>query len=287
VPEDVENGVCVDLEISFDINCNAACLSCSGGFSTTWQKYDHKHQLFDYGPIEDHAPRLLDQLISTVPMHHLRQLFILGGEPFYSNTHFKLLKHVEQVHPDLKKIDLWYQTNGSLFPNEEVRKLWTKFKRVVVGFSLDGIGNQFEYLRYPLTWDRLTNTVSRLLEETDVVFNFNSTISPLNVLYFQDIVEWVYDTIPLSRLTWPDAPVRLNQCWYPMNLSLSTTELREACLKKYGENHPVTILFKKMPVGEQQEIFKMFNYIQKHDAIRQLDWRKTFPEVVPFYKNIT
>ena len=288
IPEEVETGACVDLEISFDINCNAACLSCSGGFSTAWQKYEHKHQLFDYGPITDHAPRLLQELIDNVPLDQLRNLFILGGEPFYSNTHTTLLKHILQVHPEPEKIEVWYQSNGSLFPDEEVRALWTKFKKVVVSLSLDGVNNQFEYLRYPLTWNRVENTVSNLLEKTNAFITINSTINPLNILYFDELENWVTSAIPESRLGWrvKGDVIRLNQCWAPMNLNLSTPELKQACLEKYGENHGINQIFKTMHFGGKLEVLKMFAYIEKHDALRKLDWRTTFPKVVTFYKNI-
>jgi hypothetical protein len=36
-------GDCVNLEISFDTKCNAACLSCGSYCSTTWAKFEKKH----------------------------------------------------------------------------------------------------------------------------------------------------------------------------------------------------------------------------------------------------
>jgi hypothetical protein len=283
IPEDVENGVCVDLEVHCDINCNAACLSCNGGSSTAWRKYDHKHSLFDYGP-EDRTERLVRQLIDTVPMDQLRNLYILGGEPFYSNTHLQIIEHVLKVHPAPSKIVLSYQTNGSLFPGEEIQVLWSKFKKVLINVSIDGTYNQFEYLRWPLRWSRLENAVSQFLTKTNVFFNFNCTVSPLNVLYFQDTVNWVESTIPKSRLIFPDHPVRASRCMEPLDLSLSTQELRNTCLEKYGDNHAISKLFTNLPTGNNEEIVNMLSYIQKHDTLRRTDWRKTFPDAVVFYE---
>ena len=285
IPEDVENGACVDLEVHCDINCNAACLSCSGGNSTTWRKYDHKHGLFDYGP-EDRSAKLVQQLIDTVPMDQLRTLYIFGGEPFYSNTHLRIIEQVLKVHPDPSKIVLTYQTNGSLFPGEEIQALWNRFKKVLINVSIDGTHDQFEYLRWPLKWSRLENTVSQFLTKTNVFFNFNCTVSPLNVLYFQNTVNWVESNIPKSRLISPDHPVRAGYCYDPMDLSLSTQELRNACLEKYGDDHVISKMLKNLSVGNNQEIINMLSYIQKHDVLRQTDWRKTFPDVVAFYKKI-
>jgi hypothetical protein len=45
ITEDSVDGDCVNLEISFDTKCNAACLSCGSYCSTTWAKFDKKHGL--------------------------------------------------------------------------------------------------------------------------------------------------------------------------------------------------------------------------------------------------
>ena len=290
IPEDVENGACVDLEISFDINCNAACLSCSGGCSTAWQKYNTKHNLFDYGlKFDDPAERFLKELIDTVPLDRLRHLFILGGEPFYSDTQLKFIKHVIQVHPAVNELTLQYSTNGSLFPNEETISLWSKFKTVQISMSLDGIHDKFNYLRWPLTWDRVEQTVSRFLNETSAILNINATVSPLNILYFQEIEDWVYQTIPKERLRWPDFPVRVNSCYDPLPLDVVNEELRQACIEKYGLNHDISQILKKSfcnvrpnPIKEK----KMFDYIKQHDGLRHLNWRETFPDLVEYYPNV-
>ena len=92
VPEDAEIGDCVSLEISFDTKCNAACLSCGPYCSTTWEKYNIKHKIHNPFTKIDSAEYFLNELITHIDLSKVRDIFILGGEPFYTDTHIKLLK---------------------------------------------------------------------------------------------------------------------------------------------------------------------------------------------------
>lgn len=283
IPSDSPNGTCVELELNIDVNCNAACLSCNTESSTTWKKYEYKHRIHDHGIIKDYAPDLLQQLIDTVPMDHVERVVIAGGEPFYSETHIRLIEHLQKIHPDLGKISLTYYTNGSLFPTDYVIEKWKKFKRVTIGVSIDGIKDRFEYLRWPLKWHRVMRTMEQFIDRTNVWFTFNVTTSPLNVFDFQDITNWAYETFPKNRLLHPEFPARFNPAAHPLNLSLAPLELREECKKIFGPEYPANKFFKIAPLPKKDDIVRMIEYIQKHDRLRRLNWRTTFPEVTKYF----
>ena len=281
VVEDSPNGVCIVLEISFDTKCNAACLSCGSYCSSTWQKYNNKHNHTN-DQENTEADRLLEQLITTVDLSQVRDITIMGGEPFYGSTGLKFLEHIQKIHPNLNQVTLRYQTNGSIFPSEEIRNLWGEFKQVTISLSIDGVGERFNYLRWPLKWFRVERTVQQFLDLTNVNFAINATISPLNALYFWEIEDWWATKIPLERRKTDIA--RSNRCFAPLDLNLSTPSLRRAILEKYGPTHQLTQIFSNLEFNwDYREYIKMFDYIEKHDKLRRLDWRKTFPDVVQHY----
>jgi sulfatase maturation enzyme AslB (radical SAM superfamily) len=284
IARDLAVGECGSIELSFDTKCNAACLSCGAWASSTWRKYDYKHQLNDHGPEIDRSDELLQQIINNINLDNVQHIYILGGEPFFSSSNLKFLQHLHKNHTNLNEIVLKYQTNGSVTPEPEVIELWGAFKQVEVSFSIDGVGERFDYLRWPLKWDRVEKNIKYLLEATNVKFEFNATISPLSILYFNEIEKWVSGIVPKSRILNQNMIVRPNRCFNPLNLDRVTPELGQAIIKKYGADHLLSGIINNIGIGADYD--SMFEYINTHDQLRRLNWRTTFPDILPYYKDM-
>lgn len=280
VPGDYPDGVCVDLEVSFDTQCNAACLSCNGASSSTWRKFERKHKLFPYTPeFTDRSDEFFRKLIEHVDLTQVQFVTIQGGEPFFSDSHYKLLTHLSEVHKNLDQVTLTYSTNGSIFPPEEVREIWKKFKRVIISFSIDGIGHRFDYLRWPLNWDEVVRVIHQFIDETDVWFAFNYTMSPLNVLYWDEVSQWISDTIPSTRIF--GGQVKLpNRAFGVMDLNAITDEYREFARTLYGDAHGITTMLLNTEYADRITALKA--YLDKIDKLRGLDWKQAFPDAVRF-----
>lgn len=281
IDEEFNKGDCVALELSFDTKCNAACLSCGPYASTTWDKYEHKRLNYSFKKIDTNVDSTLQKLIDNVPMDKIRHIFAMGGEPFYSDSNLKLLKHLKNVHPALNMVKISYQTNGSIYPSDEVLEMWKDLKSVTINLSIDGTGNRFDYLRYPLKWHRVTANVQRLLDNTNVKFNFNCTVGPLNILYFNEVEDWALKIIPEQRRVFTTG-IRPNRCCWPMDLSLAHPDLRQHIVNTYGADHKLSKMLSCLEVNTDYE--SMFSYIERHDQHRRLSWRKTFPDIAQFYK---
>ena len=277
IQDEYQDAECAALEISFDTKCNAACLSCGPYCSSTWAKYEFKHGLIGHLYQLPPAEQLFNRLIDTVPMDKLETIFVMGGEPFYGDTNLKFLQHLNDIHPNLKKVVLRYQTNGSITPSKEVMEFWDKFKAVRLNLSIDGIGDRFDYLRWPLKWHRVNRNIKYLLDNTNVIFTVTCTITPLNALYYREVEDWFNSTIPKDRRT----DMNPNRSFPPLDLSLSSLSLRNAVIKEYGSDHTLSKFVESIPVDNNYQT--MFDYINKHDKIRRLNWRETFPDVVKHY----
>ena len=283
IPNELDDGVCGNLELSFDSKCNAACLSCGSYISDTWKKYEYKHNIKDIGPIVNYARRLTEQLIDNVVLDQLTELYVLGAEPFYGDTGNTVLRQLHKVHPDLSKVKLRYQTNCSLIPNAETRELWKGFHSIEMSLSIDGTKDQFNYLRWPLKWHRVEKTVDNLLSTTNATLAVNATISPLNVLYFQELDDWVRSTIPKGRLKRTDTLVRPNRCLGTMDLNKTPQAMRYRVNEIYGSEHRLSKIFSNLEFDSNYK--HMFDYLDQHDKIRKQDWRTTFPMAVEFFKD--
>lgn len=318
IAKDVDNGACADLEISFNTKCNAACITCGSYASSTWAKFNKKHNLrFPQQDLNIHKKlTLLEQeyhnhylkyplnqgdtsmsdvflhrLIEAIPMGNLQHVFMMGGEPLWSNTHVKLMKHILSVHPFPENIQLEYQTNGSVYPTQEVFDLWSKFKKIRIVFSIDGIGERFNYLRWPLNWNRVEQNILKFTnnEYTNISIGITTTVSPLNVWYYNEVVDWAEATIPQNRWKSPGRVRLVNpnrSLGDPLDLNRTPTEIRNKFYNYFGEEHPVSLMLKLLPdLGSPEVIARMVVYLNKMDQLRKTKWTETFPEMVKFFNN--
>lgn len=122
----------------------------------------------------------------------IRYLEFTGGEPFMIREHFQFLQTL--VDKQLaKKIEIHYNTNGTQWPEEYV-ELWKNFKHVEIAFSIDNIGDRFEYERTNAKWDEVNDNIKKFIElragSNNISLQLCSTINIHNVLYLHDIVNW-------------------------------------------------------------------------------------------------
>jgi MoaA/NifB/PqqE/SkfB family radical SAM enzyme len=88
-------------------------------------------------------------------------------------------------------MELHYNTNGTLWPREV--ELWQHFKNVNLSFSIDGIGAQFESMRYLAHWSTVVENMN-LANELRTQRGLRNlgwcvTVSSLNVYYLPEILE--------------------------------------------------------------------------------------------------
>jgi hypothetical protein len=289
VPNDAKNGVCVDLEISFDIKCNAACVSCGSDFSSLWglldsRKHNTDSTAFKYQQLTIHSDLLLQKLIDHVPMDQLRTVFILGGEPFFSDTHLKLLEHINSVHTDLSKLTVIYKTNGSVYPDKDHQKYWHLYKKVIISFSVDSVGEQFEYLRWPLKWNKVEQVIDQFVRLTDsnIKLSFTNTISPLNLLYWADLEEWVKTRVPENKLLDSTVSVYPNRCWGSIDLAYTPAPMRKIIMESPHIEQNFKNFLSAIPIFSN--FSPMLNYLDSIDEDRNLDWKHVFSKATQFFQ---
>lgn len=208
--------------------CNSTCITCSFDLSSAWASLK-KVKTFE----------IIDQtILDSLVYEDFVMLTFVGGEPFYEKRNFEILQKLIDVGNTDCFISL--VTNGSTNISDEQINILKQFKNLDICLSIDGVGPVFEYLRYPLSWDKLLENI-KLYRGLGINLSVSYTISNLNVLYHEETVAW-FDSENLeynhNPINYPDyfAPAVLPQSvkdQYPQLSAFFTGTSSEELLEKF------------------------------------------------------
>lgn len=287
-PQQDSNQV-IQLTVTTDQQCNAACLSCDAGNSSTWASFNSRHGIPNLPAVK--------QILDTVTLSttaagaisdSVRTVAFVGGEPFYSRAHKEWLKLLI-ARADPSKIRVKYITNGSILPDSETEELWQQFEAVNLLFSVDGVGDQFHYLRWPLTWHKFTRTVDHFLDHPRLgTVMFNCTVGVMNLLSVAALADWVEGEF-MPRYRGGEDLNRIlvyNPCRGVIGLDKITPVMRNHYRETQG-NDPrfadLTRMVNSTKLRTPQIPAATVDYVQTMDRLRNLDWQHTFPELKPYF----
>ena len=187
------NPLLAEYYIRMGNDCNLRCVTCNDFLSTGWLSENKKFNL-------PHGVRnvisLEDPIWNHIKQHskHAKLIEFIGGEPFMINVdHQALFLSALVADNSAKNIELRYHTNGTKIP-KELFAVWESFKKVTVWFSIDGIGDSFNYLRYPADWTKVSSNISQFqnLQKTlgNLDLKVTTTLSMLNALEIEHVLDW-------------------------------------------------------------------------------------------------
>lgn len=269
------------IDLLFDRSCNLACLPCGPASSTFWTKHLQDNNL-PVIPLSNNT--MLDKMYDTLKTLDLSNLEIVqfcGGETLLGNTYWKAAEIIADLVPDAKdKITLGFQTNCTQTIAEKNYKTIEKFKLVRFLFSLDSVGEKFEYLRWPANWNQVTENLMEFREKlpVNVMFFVQEVITPLNLLYRNDVPNWIKENFSTNRLGDPveySAQLAIHNLY---DINHITQEYVDA-IKNLDIRHAITANWQENPAA----IKKMIASLDLFDGIRNKNWKTTFPEVAEFY----
>ena len=253
------------LDLKLGNICNLKCRICGTHSSSKWiaeqQHYDkqdnheEKHTRHSWPETNKEFWQQLEELLPT-----LEYIDFTGGEPFMIKEQFELLKFcVEKGYA--KNIGIHYNTNGTQLPNEALESIWPHFKTVDVQFSIDGIGEQFEYQRHPAKWDRALEVLQAFKNKQSKQFTVGicHTINIFNVYYIPEFLKWA-EEFGIS--------VYLNSLHYPNYYNVK-------CLPMYAKRQ----ISKKLSGHSNPNVKTFIDYMNQDDDgywdwMKFVDWTK-------------
>ena len=196
--------------------CNAKCRVCHPGDSSRWvsdarqlfERTGKKH--YDISQQEKNwSDNQVDEILSLAK--NLKRLELFGGEPMYNKKVHRMLERIVELGY-AKNIILYINTNGSVDIVEKLPFI-REFKQIEIGVSIDGVGDQFDYIRHGLLWQDVKSNVvkwRKYFDHHQVHYSIDAicTVEILNVYYLPEIKQAVKEILPLAPfwnlLTYPN-----------------------------------------------------------------------------------
>jgi organic radical activating enzyme len=170
----------ITLEIRPGSVCNFACQTCWPEASTRVAQYYHQAGIVDIKSINSNAIKQFDFLEPIA--HRIRDLIILGGEPFYDKDCLRFLQWA--THNLTARIIMF--TNGSAVDWEWIDSYPGK---IVLVFSIDAVGRAAEYIRFGTDWAVVEQNLQKARTHPNVELRVNITMSAYNFNYVNDVID--------------------------------------------------------------------------------------------------
>lgn len=176
----------ITLEIRPGNTCNFACQTCWPAASSRVSSY-HKQA---FGTTDIVSKRYTDYRFLDPIAHRLRDIVLLGGEPFYDKNCAKFLEWLQD-----KKLDaaLTLFTNGSMIDWDFVNNYKGNLTIVV---SLDAMGEVAEYIRPGAKWETVRSNYKKLLAIQHINTRVNITVSVYSIPFIGQLLQWLAQDWP-------------------------------------------------------------------------------------------
>ena len=333
------------VEVAFSNACNFKCSYCAPAFSTTWMQEIQKHGAYpttdkfnslEHNKAESKMPILQKEHNPYTEAfwkwwpelyRDLHTFRITGGEPLLAKDTWKVLDYIiDEPNPN-KNLNLAINSNLGV-PDELIDKLIEKLKRIededrvkemVIFTSVDTWGEQAEYIRNGLEFNRFWDNMNKVLSALDrSIVTIMSTYNSLSVPNYQKLIHNVYDlkeTYASTDRYWKSATfLDSSYLRFPQHQTVQVLPdvwnseiLRQAQLLDFlavpqFESHFIgysDIEIQKVKriydwktatwEGKEQQVrqqrYNFGKYFQEHDKRRGTDFRKVFPELADFYND--
>ena len=283
------------FELNLGNTCNISCRTCAASISSGWMREDYDLNFSKYLSYKEYAnnmkkyhknydedsafwPDLIDNLET------IKQFDFYGGEPFLSKKMWEVLQIcIDRGYS--KDIELHYNTNGTTWPSEI--EMWKHFKQINLSFSIDGIGDSFEYMRHPAKWKVVQENMQKArqlrLDNNNMSISWCVTLSAINIFNLPEIVE-EYDN------NYQDFGIYLNLVHGPthFNIGILPDEIKKAITNRLEHRLsaresvkyqlPGILGFMNNGSYDEKQFQRFIEYIDKHDEYRSEDFDKTFRE---------
>jgi sulfatase maturation enzyme AslB (radical SAM superfamily) len=222
--------------------CNLACVICGPHNSSSWKQ--------ELKLLTDLKKSSTNTHWQSLDLSQLKFIHFNGGEPLLSKEHVDFLKTI----PNKNLVQINYNTNGTILPSSFLIDLWSQFKLVKLDFSIDDIGQRFEYQRYPARWSAVADNLHWFRENSphNCMIAVNTSVGILNHDNLDNLNSWLITNFSATKYTDP-------------------IERRQ---------QPVAGIFSLIDADKRKD--KIIDFLNKCDQRRGTSWKTTFPNLINY-----
>lgn len=238
-----------ELYVKFSNSCPLACRSCDGRESSTYAKISH--QSVEPQIIQDFTddPETFEMLKSMVRnMHDTYEcpiLHITGGEPLVQQGCKRLMGWMKNNGLS-EKFTLRITTAWSVNMDDEFADLVRSFGQVWFIISLDSVGHNYQYVRWPVQFNKIERNLESLAQfiydrpSSTTHLILTPVISLNNAFYLKDYFDWVAGWLAANAL---QAQISMIHLYQPAYLKIENIPqpYRSQLIKVFQDcvNHPL------------------------------------------------
>jgi MoaA/NifB/PqqE/SkfB family radical SAM enzyme len=190
------------LDLKLGNICNLKCRICGSWSSSTFaveeiefspisqKKTGFHYQMLRQGAWAKDNQAFWEEIKNL--SDQIRYIEFTGGEPFMIREHFRFLERIVDMGI-AGQVEIHYNTNGTQFP-DNAEDIWQHFKTVEIAFSIDDVGDRFEYQRANAVWSEVEHNIARFMAMRDRHANIQLqaciTVNVFNVLYLEAVANW-------------------------------------------------------------------------------------------------
>ena len=281
------------LDLKLGNICNLKCRICGSWSSSQFateeinqlpreqQKSSYAYQMLRAGAWPRENSQFWQQIDSVLT--DIRYIEFTGGEPFMIDEHFDMLQGIVD-RGIAHQVEIHYNTNGTQWP-ERGEAIWRHFKTVEIAFSIDDIGERFEYQRSNANWQQVCANLDRFRDlkecHKNIVLQVCTTVNVFNVRYLDQVAQWIDKNKESFNFVYWNM---MHDAWYFSIATLPdgaksviTEHLRSADVPpQYREEFDRIIDF--MNTGASTDGFMLRMKITDLDRKRQQNLREVEPE---------
>jgi hypothetical protein len=329
------------VEVSFSNACNFKCTYCGPSFSskwveeidkyggypttdnfndTTWMKKENKFPIkhSEYNPYVEAFWKWWPDLYRD--LHTFR---ITGGEPLMSKDTWDILDFIINEPNPNKELKLAINSNLGV-PDKLIDKLIEKIQKIedggkvkefIIFTSTDTWGEQAEYIRTGVEFNKVWDNVNKILESCPrIIVTFMSTYNALSVFNYSKLINEVYNLkktygsndrywnsatfLDTSYLRWPSHQTvrvlpyqfsknildQFNMMLYQSTPSFDWSHIGYSDIEQQKIMRIYDWMISPQDSFEQMKNrYNFYKYFSEHDIRRGTNFVKTFPELEEFY----
>ena len=193
------------LEVHVGNFCNLKCLSCNAWDSSAILAENRALKLNSESAKDfEISDSVLDEILLHLDRGDIQHLDLRGGESLLVPKVRKLLENLDSKVYDTVRLRI--QTNAT-YLSDAWKTIFSRFRQVWISCSVDAVGQQLKYIRYPADWNDIQQNIQWYQQQPNIELTVAATVTNLNLLCVDQLIHWCMAQdvdFKLNPTVWPE-----------------------------------------------------------------------------------